>query len=76
MHRLDLNELCTDTKAHINQTQREQKEHYDKTRKDATKYNPGDLVLVQITSDLARVVADNDILSLKSPPDFVDSSSK
>lgn len=52
-HRLDLDELRNSIEAHINQEQRAQKERYDKARRDATKYNKGDLVLVQITSDPA-----------------------
>lgn len=51
--RLDLNELRHDIKAHISQEQLVQKERYDKSRRDATKYHDGDLVLVQITSDPA-----------------------
>jgi len=53
VHRLDLDELRIDVQAHIGQQQREQKERYDRTRRDATKYHEGDLVLVQITSDPA-----------------------
>lgn len=53
VYRLDLDELRADIKAHISQQQREQKERYDKVRRDATKYSEGDLVLVQITSDPA-----------------------
>lgn len=53
VHRLDLDELRTDIQTHISQQQREQKERYDKARRDATKYGEGDLVLVQITSDPA-----------------------
>lgn len=34
VHRLNLNELRTDIKAHINQAQRAQKERYDKARRD------------------------------------------
>lgn len=53
VHRLNLDELRTDIKAHIDQAQQEQKERYDKARRNATKYNAGELVLVQITSDSA-----------------------
>lgn len=53
VHQLDLAELRTNIEAHISQEQRAQKERYDKTRRDATKYNDGDLVLVQITSEPA-----------------------
>lgn len=53
VHRLDLEErLRTDINKHIGQLLA-QKERYDRTRRDATKYNDGDLVLVQITSDPA-----------------------
>lgn len=53
MHRLDLDELRSDITTHISQQQRAQKERYDQSRRDATKYKDGDLVLVQITSDPA-----------------------
>lgn len=51
--RLDLDELRADIKKHIDQEQRQQKERYDKTRRDATKYGHGELVMVLITSDPA-----------------------
>ncbi|XP_011861043.1 PREDICTED: uncharacterized protein K02A2.6-like [Vollenhovia emeryi] len=53
VHRLDFNELRDDIKAHTSKEQRAQKERYDRTRRDATKYDEGTLVLVQITSEPA-----------------------
>lgn len=53
VHHLDLDELCDEIKTHINQDQKMQKERYNKTRREATKYDEGQLVLVQITSDPA-----------------------
>lgn len=49
-HRLDLQELRAGIKTHI-EKQREQKERYDRSRRDAVKYAEGDLVLMRITSD-------------------------
>lgn len=53
VHQVDLQKLRNKIKAHIDQRQQEQKKRYDRTRRDATKYKDGDLVLVQITSDPA-----------------------
>jgi len=53
VHQLDFNELRDEIKEHVSQEQRAQKERYDRTRRDATKYGEGELVLVQITSDPA-----------------------
>ncbi|KMQ89880.1 transposon ty3-g gag-pol polyprotein isoform x2 [Lasius niger] len=53
VHQLDLDELRHDIEAHISQEQRAQKERYDRTRRDTTKYDEDALVLVQITSDSA-----------------------
>lgn len=51
--RLDLAKLRQDIKAHIGSDQRAQKERYDRKRREATRYKKGDLVLVQITSEMA-----------------------
>ncbi|KAK2578390.1 hypothetical protein KPH14_011876 [Odynerus spinipes] len=51
--RLNLTELREEITKHITAKQKEQKERYDKTRRDAKKYQEGDLVLVQITSEAA-----------------------
>jgi len=53
VHRLDFDELRNDIKTHINKEQRVQKERYDRTRREATRYDEGTLVLIQITSDPA-----------------------
>jgi len=53
VHQLDLEELRSNIKTHIDQKQREQKEHYDQTRREAARYKSGDLVLVRITNDPA-----------------------
>lgn len=53
VYQLDLDELRHDIKAHISQDQRAQRERYDRTRREATKYDEGALILVQITSDPA-----------------------
>lgn len=52
-HQLSLTELRQDVKAHIDKEQLVQKERYDKTRQNAKRYDEGDLVLVQITSEPA-----------------------
>lgn len=53
VERLDLEELRANIKIHIDQEQQQQKERYDKTRRDATKYKDGELVMIRITSDPA-----------------------
>ena len=51
MDKVDLTALRADIKKHITQEQKTQKERYDRTRKEARKYNEDELVLVRITSD-------------------------
>lgn len=51
LERIDLNELRKSIAEHVTVDQRKQKERYDKARKDAKKYNQGDLILVRITSE-------------------------
>lgn len=53
IHQLDLSELRAEIKTHIDRDQHQQKERYDRKRRNARKYNDGDLILVQITSDPA-----------------------
>jgi transposase InsO family protein len=49
--RVDLKELREGIKEHIADDQRKQKERYDKTRREAERYQVGDLVLILITSE-------------------------
>lgn len=51
--RLELGESCKEIKAHIDFKQREQKERYDRARREAVRYQDGELVLIRITSDPA-----------------------
>ena len=53
VQRLDLSELREQISNHISEDQRQQKERYDKTRREATRYQEGDLVMVEITSEQA-----------------------
>ncbi|CAH1988621.1 unnamed protein product [Acanthoscelides obtectus] len=48
--RLDLEEVRHKISGHIEDDQKKQKERYDKSRRNATQYNEGDLVSVLITS--------------------------
>lgn len=48
--RLDLEELRSKISDHIKEDQKKQKKRYDKTRRNATKYDEGDLVRILITS--------------------------
>lgn len=50
---LELGELRKDIKARSDLKQREQKERYDRARREAIKYQEDDLVLIRITSDPA-----------------------
>lgn len=51
MHRLDLKESRKLITGRITDAQSRQKEYYDTSRKEAQRYNEGNLVLVQITSE-------------------------
>jgi transposase InsO family protein len=51
--RIDLQELRGQIKDHISDDQRKQKERYDRSRREADRYEVGDLVLVSITSEVA-----------------------
>lgn len=53
VQQVDLDELRIEIETHITQEQQAQKERYDKTQREATKYHKGDLALVQITSNPA-----------------------
>lgn len=53
LDRYDLKHLRSKISDHITKDQKKQKERYDKTRRDAVKYNEDDLVMVKITSEPA-----------------------
>lgn len=67
VHRLSFGELRDDIKAHISKDQQAQKERYDRMRRDATKYDEGALVLVQITSEPATGSSRKLHLKIKGP---------
>lgn len=51
LHRLDIQEMRKSIAKHITQDQKKQKERYDRSRREAIKYNEGDLVMIRITSE-------------------------
>ncbi|KAJ8909358.1 hypothetical protein NQ315_000447 [Exocentrus adspersus] len=53
LEQLDIQSLRKDISTHMKAEQRRQKEYYDKTRRGATRFNQGDIVMVQITSEVA-----------------------
>lgn len=49
IQRIDLKELCKN----INQTRQRQKEYYDKKRREATRFKESDVIMAQVTSEIA-----------------------
>ncbi|KZC04992.1 hypothetical protein WN55_06008 [Dufourea novaeangliae] len=52
---------------HISVSQRKQKEYYDKTRRTATIYNSGDLVMLEVTSEGATGSSRKLLAKFKGP---------
>lgn len=67
LERVDLNELRESIAQHVTADQRKQKERYDRARREARKYNRGDLILVRITSEPSTGVSRKLTAKFKGP---------
>lgn len=65
--RIDLKKLRSRIKEHIDDDQRKQKERYDRNRRNAERYEVGDLVLVQITGEASTGLSKKLLPKFKGP---------